>query len=72
MLAAADIKSMSSVERLQAMELLWRSFSNSSEELQSPDWHADVLSKRLAKVEAGQGRFLSVSELKARLDSGRS
>ena len=72
MLAAADIKSMSSVERLQAMELLWRSFSNSTEELQSPDWHADVLSKRLAKVEEGQCRFLTVSELKTRLASGRS
>ena len=72
MLAAADIKSMSSVERLQAMELLWRSFSNSNEELQSPDWHGDVLSKRLAKVEEGQGRFLTVSELKTRLASGRS
>ncbi|MFZ4778409.1 MAG: addiction module protein [Terrimicrobiaceae bacterium] len=63
---------MSSVERLQAMEFLWRSFSSSSDELQSPDWHADVLSRRLAKVEAGQGRFLSVSELKTRLASGRA
>jgi len=67
MLAESDIESMSPVERLQAMELLWRSFSTSSDTIQPPDWHGDVLSSRLAKVEAGQGSFLTVPQLKARL-----
>jgi hypothetical protein len=46
-------------ERLQTMELLWRSFSGSEDEVPSPDWHGEVLSERLAKVEAGEGKFLS-------------
>ena len=69
MLAESAIKSMSLTERLQAMELLWRSFSGSEDKVPSPDWHAEVLSERLAKVEAGEGQFLTISELKARLAS---
>jgi putative addiction module component (TIGR02574 family) len=72
MLAEAEIKSMSLTERLQAMELLWRSFSDSEDEVPSPDWHREVLSERLAKVEAGEGKFLTISELKARLASKRA
>ena len=67
MLAAAEIKHMSLTERLQAMELLWDSLSMSPEQVQSPTWHKSVLSQRLAKVEAGQGKFLTLPELKARL-----
>jgi hypothetical protein len=72
MLAESDIKSMSAVERLQAMELLWRSFTDLENEISSPDWHADVLFERLTKVEAGEGNFLTIPELKARLASSRT
>lgn len=67
MLAASDINSMSQTERLQAMELLWQSISSSSEVIQSPKWHGEVLSNRLAKVKAGQGKFLTLAQLKVRL-----
>ncbi len=60
---------MSPTQRLQTMELLWKSFSDSEHEVPSPDWHGDVLTERLAKVEAGEGKFLSLSELKTRLAS---
>lgn len=69
MIAESDIKTMSPAERLQAMELLWRSFAGSGHEIPSPDWHGDVLASRLEKVEAGEGHFLTISELKSRLSS---
>jgi putative addiction module component (TIGR02574 family) len=72
MLAEAEIKSMSLTERLQVMELLWRSFSDSKDVVPSPDWHGEVLSERLAKVEAGEGKFLTIPELKSRLASKRA
>ncbi len=59
-------------ERLQTMELLWRSFSGSEDEVPSPDWQGEVLSERLAKVEAGEEKFLTIPELKARLASDRA
>lgn len=69
MLAEPEIRSMSTTERLQAMELLWRSFSGSEDEVPSSEWHGEVLSKRLAKVKADDGKFLTIPELKARLAS---
>jgi putative addiction module component (TIGR02574 family) len=69
MIAESDIKTMSAAERLQAMELLWRSFAGAGHEIPSPEWHGDVLSSRLAKVEEGEGNFLTIEELKSRLSS---
>lgn len=56
----------------RAMELLWRSFSGSEDEVPSLDRHGEVLSERLAKVEAGEGKFLTLPELKARLAAVRA
>ena len=72
LLVEAEIKSMSVAERLQTMELLWKSFSGSEHEIQSPEWHGEVLAGRLAKVKAGEGKFLTIPELKARLASKRA
>jgi len=67
MLRPAEIEQMSLEERLQAMELLWASISRDPQQVPSPDWHEEILSSRLAKVERGEGEFLSVAELKMRL-----
>ncbi|MEI8122893.1 MAG: addiction module protein [bacterium] len=58
---------MSQVERLQTMELLWKSLSHSATEFPSPSWHGRVLSQRLSKATAGKAGFLTISELKSRL-----
>ena len=67
MIAATEINEMSFTERLQTMELLWKSIAPFPEKVPSPVWHGEVLASRLAKVEAGEGTFLSIDELKARL-----
>lgn len=72
MLATSDIERMSTVERLQTIELLWASISRSTDQVSSPAWHQDVLSARRAKVDAGEGLFLSISELRTRLHGGNS
>jgi hypothetical protein len=66
-MSIAEIESMSVTERLQAIELLWTSVSRTESQISSPDWHGDVLDARREKVEAGQGVFLSLSELRNRL-----
>jgi len=68
MIAITDIDRMSLSERLEAMELLWKSLSAAPENVDSPTWHRDVLAERIARSEAGQARFLSLAEAKARLD----
>jgi putative addiction module component (TIGR02574 family) len=67
MIQAADIERMSLEERLQAMELIWVSLSRTPDQVPSPDWHREVLGARLAKVERGEGKFLSIPQLKERL-----
>ena len=64
---AADIEQMSLEERLQTLELLWSSLARTPEAVPSPDWHGEVLATRLAKVERGEGEFLSIAQLKQRL-----
>jgi putative addiction module component (TIGR02574 family) len=62
-----EIERMSFAERLQAMELLWRSMAAEPDKLESPGWHKKILERRLAKVEAGKGEFLALAQLKKRL-----
>ena len=67
MIETLEIKRMSFAERLQTMELLWRSMAAVPDKLESPSWHKKVLQQRLAKVEAGKGEFLTLAQLKKRL-----
>lgn len=67
MIALSEIERMSVEERLQAIELLWDSISRLGDAAASPAWHGEVLSVRRAKVDAGEGQFLSIAEVRERL-----
>ena len=58
---------MSSTERIEAMELLWDSFSKEGIDYPSPVWHAEVLSERSQIIDSDQATWLTVDELQARL-----
>jgi hypothetical protein len=49
------------------LELLWASLARTPDAVPSPDWHEEVLTARLAKVKRGEGEFLSIPQLKQRL-----
>jgi hypothetical protein len=72
MIQAADIQQMSLEEQLQAMELIWASLSRTPNAVPSPDWHGDILAERMAKIERGEGEFLSIPQLKERLQKPAS
>ena len=72
MIQASDIQQMSLEEQLQAMELLWASLSRMPNAVPSPDWHGDILAERMAKIERGEGEFLSIPQLKERLQKPAS
>ena len=67
MIQAAQIEQMTFEERLQAMELLWASLVGTPDAVPSPAWHEPVLATRLAKIERGEAEFLSIPQLKERL-----
>ncbi len=60
-----EIKKMSTIERLQAMEALWDSLMDEESEIESPQWHGDILEERKRKIENGKAEFISLEELKA-------
>jgi len=62
-----EVLRLSKAERLQAMEWLWASLAKEQQDIESPEWHGEVLAARKAKVNSGAAKFLSVAELKKRL-----
>ena len=71
MLEAAQIDRMSTAERLQAMEQLWEALCRSDEEIPSPSWHGDVLADRRRRAQRGEARFLTLEQLRDRLQQTR-
>ena len=62
-----EVSRLSTAERLQAMEWLWVSLSKEQQDIESPEWHGEVLAARQAKVDSGEAQFLTVDQLKDRL-----
>jgi len=67
MIEAVEIERMTLAQKLQVMELIWKSLAADEELLESPDWHKVVVANRLTKVESGRGKFLTLAQLKKRL-----
>jgi hypothetical protein len=59
-----EINKMSKIEMLQAMEALWDALINEEAEIESPEWHGDILEERKRKMEKGNAEFLSLEKLR--------
>ena len=59
-----EIKKMSIFDRLQVMEAVWDSFMEENIELDSPEWHENILKKRIRKIKNGSAKYISLEELK--------
>lgn len=62
-----EVSRLSKAERLQAMEWLWASLSKEQQDIESPEWHGEVLAARKARADSGEAQFLDVAQLKKRL-----
>ncbi|MDA9778813.1 addiction module protein [Rubripirellula sp.] len=62
-----SVESLSLGEKLQLMESLWTSLCDKSTDIQSPQWHQDILSERRRQLEAGDAKVSSWNDAKARL-----
>ena len=58
MITAIQIEQMSIEEKLQTMEALWANLSRVAEDVESPDWHDNVLKETAARASAGQEQML--------------
>lgn len=60
-----EIRRMSRAERLATMEALWDSLVEEESEIESPEWHHDILAERRRKIEDGKAEFISLEKLRA-------
>ncbi|MDX6385010.1 MAG: hypothetical protein QOK48_2583 [Blastocatellia bacterium] len=67
MIESSQIEKMSATERLQAMEQIWEALSRDVGEVPSPEWHRDVLVKRKERAQSGEAKFLTLAQLRSRL-----
>jgi putative addiction module component (TIGR02574 family) len=44
-------------EKLQLMEALWDSLARTPGQIESPEWHGDVLEECRKRAESGEGQF---------------
>jgi hypothetical protein len=57
MISAIQIEQMTRDEKLQAMEAIWADLSKVEHDVESPDWHKEVLLQTEARVAAGQEKI---------------
>ena len=62
MLTAQEVSKMSTPEKLKALDLIMNSFGSNESEMPSPNWHEDVLSERMHKIDSGEAKWLSLDE----------
>ena len=56
-----EVKKMSTIERFQTMEAIWDSLLYEDVEIESPEWHRDILAER--KMENGNAEYISIKKL---------
>ncbi len=59
-----QIKEMSMKEKLMTMEALWDDLCHEKKELDSPEWHKNVLAERTEVMESGPAEYITVDQLK--------
>lgn len=59
------LSEMSVFEKLQVMEAIWDDLSRHSDELDSPEWHRDVLEERERRITSGESQFSDWEQAKA-------
>ncbi len=48
------LESMTTPQKLEAMEALWASLCKNPSEVESPAWHAAILADRKRRIESGE------------------
>ncbi len=47
------------------MEKLWDSLCHEESEIESPEWHKEILESRREKIKKGEAEFISLEYLKS-------
>ena len=67
MLTVEAISTMTTEDKLRAMEDLWTSLAEDEASFSPPEWHREALQETEAKVRSGTEQFIDWTEAKASL-----
>lgn len=56
-MSIAELRKLSSAEKLKIIEALWEDLSCKPEDIESPEWHRDVLREREKRIASGEAKF---------------
>ena len=62
------VSSMTTAQKLEAMEQLWASLQT-SEDFTPPEWHRQLLDERKKRIDRGETTFSTVAEVRDRLNN---
>ena len=65
--ADISIDGLSVTEKLGLMERIWVDLERQASDIPSPEWHGDILARRLQAVQTGDVELLDWSDVKKRL-----
>jgi len=60
-----EIINLNVKEKIILMNTIWESLENENYEIESPDWHKEVLTARTNKIKNGRAKTLTLKELKS-------
>jgi hypothetical protein len=63
----SDAKNMTPRQRILAMEALWESMCQEETEMDSPEWHEEILDERKERIAAGKIGFVALKQLREHL-----
>ena len=61
-----EITGMRKIARLQTMEVIWNSLIHEKTEIESPEWHQDILTVRKRIIDEGKAEFRSIEGLRSK------
>lgn len=66
MISIAEINNMPIKDRIILMEEIWKTLRNyDNSEIDSPDWHDDILQERRKKIDDGKATLITIDDLKS-------
>lgn len=67
MIATLPLKEMSLKDKFMLIEIIWDDIIHNSADFPSPDWHAEILKERDAKLNSGEDKLIDWEVAKKQL-----
>ena len=61
------LKDMTLHEKMAVMESLWEDLAGSSDAIESPEWHKEILDRRRQRIAEGTAQFIDWQAAKAEI-----